>query len=43
VRGRFAQNLIGSIRVYNLGDERYAPILGYPAPGRTVEFEFSTR
>ena len=42
-RGRFAQNLIGSIRVYNLGDERYAPILGYPAPGRTIEFELSTR
>ncbi len=42
-RGRLAQNLIGSIRVYNLGDERYAPILGYPAPGRTVEFELSTR
>jgi vitamin B12 transporter len=43
VRGRFAQNVIASIRVYNLGDERYAPILGYPAPGRTVEFELSTR
>lgn len=43
VRGKFSQNLIGSVRVYNLGDERYAPILGYPAPGRTVEFELSTR
>jgi len=43
VRGRFAQNLIGSVRVRNLGDERFTPILGYPAPGRTVEFELSTR
>lgn len=43
VRGRFARNLVGSVRVENLGNERYAPILGYPAPGRTVEFELSTR
>jgi vitamin B12 transporter len=43
LRGRFARNLIGSVRVYNLGNERFAPILGYPAPGRTVEFELSTR
>jgi vitamin B12 transporter len=43
LRGRFSRNLVASVRVYNLGDERYAPILGYPAPGRTVEFELSTR
>lgn len=43
VRGRLARDLVASVRARNLGNERYAPILGYPAPGRTVEFEFSTR
>lgn len=43
VRARLMRDAIASVRVYNLGDERYAPILGYPAPGRTVEFELSTR
>lgn len=43
VRGSVARNAIASVRVYNLGNERYAPILGYPAPGRAVEFELSTR
>ncbi|MBV8583186.1 MAG: TonB-dependent receptor, partial [Candidatus Eremiobacteraeota bacterium] len=43
VRGRIWSNAIASVRVYNLGNERYAPIFGYPAAGRTVEFELSTR
>jgi vitamin B12 transporter len=43
VRARVASGLIASVRGRNVADERYAPILGYPAPGRTVEFELSTK
>ncbi len=43
IRGRLAPGALVSLRVRNLGDERYAPILGYPAPGRTFTFEVSTR
>jgi vitamin B12 transporter len=43
VRYRVAREAIATIRVRNLGNELYAPIYGYPAPGRTVEFEISTR
>jgi vitamin B12 transporter len=43
VRQRLARELIVSLRARNLGDERYAPVLGYPAPGRTIEVELSTR
>jgi outer membrane receptor protein involved in Fe transport len=43
VRARLAHGLIASVRGRNLSDERYAAILGYPAPGRTVEFELSTK
>ncbi|MGH7707268.1 MAG: TonB-dependent receptor plug domain-containing protein [Vulcanimicrobiaceae bacterium] len=32
-----------TVRVRNLGDERYAAIYGYPAPGRSLEIEFATR
>lgn len=43
VRQRLAHNLIVSLRGRNLGSERYAPVLGYPAPGRTVEVELATK
>jgi vitamin B12 transporter len=43
VRGRLSRDTVLSIRADNIGDERYTPILGYPAPGRTIEFELSTR
>lgn len=32
-----------SLRVYNLGNERYADFAGYPAPGRAFGIELSTR
>jgi outer membrane cobalamin receptor len=38
-----ASHAIASLRVNNLGNERYEPIYGYPAPGRTLSFEFATR
>lgn len=43
VRARVSRSIIASVRGWNITDERYAPILGYPAPGRTVEFELSTK
>lgn len=43
VRARITRGLIASVRGWNITDERYAPILGYPAAGRTIEFELSTK
>jgi vitamin B12 transporter len=43
VRYRVAPAGILTLRVRNLGNERYVPIYGYPAPGRTVSVELSTR
>jgi vitamin B12 transporter len=43
LRYRFAKSCILSFRLQNLGDERYAPIYGYPAPGRTFFVELATR
>jgi vitamin B12 transporter len=43
VRGRLTQDTVLTVRAANLGNERYSPILGYPAPGRTFEVELSTR
>jgi vitamin B12 transporter len=43
VRGKISRDAVLSVRANNIGDERYQPILGYPAPGRTIEFELSTR
>ena len=40
---RVAQDWKLQARVNNLGNERYEPIYGYPAPGRTLSFEFATR
>ena len=43
VRGRLSRDTVFSVRAANIGNERYMPLLGYPAPGRTLEFELSTR
>jgi vitamin B12 transporter len=43
VRYKLAPQAILSLRSRNLADERYAPVAGYPAPGRTVWLELSTR
>ncbi|HEY4442618.1 MAG TPA: TonB-dependent receptor [Candidatus Elarobacter sp.] len=43
VRWRLAPSTILSVRARNLGNERYAPIFAYPAPGRTFEVELATR
>jgi vitamin B12 transporter len=43
VRYRFTKSAILSLRLQNAGDERYAPIYGYPAPGRTFFVELATR
>jgi vitamin B12 transporter len=43
VRMRLARYAIATLRARNLGSERYAPIFGYPAPGRTLELELSTQ
>ncbi len=43
LRGRLSRDTVLSVRAANIGNERYEPILGYPAPGRTIEFELSTR
>lgn len=43
VRFRLVPSAILTLRARNLGDERYAPLFGYPAPGRTFEVELSTR
>jgi vitamin B12 transporter len=43
LRGRLSRDAFLSLRARNIGNERYAPVLGYPAPGRTFELELSTR
>ena len=43
LRYKIAHAAVLSIRGYNLGNETYAPNFGYPAPGRSVEVEISTR
>lgn len=43
VRYRLSPYAILTARGGNLTDARYAPIFGYPAPGRTFEVEVSTR
>ena len=40
---RIAARTIATLRARNLGNERYMPISGYPAAGRTIEIEFSQR
>jgi len=43
VRFRAARNALVSLRVFNVGNERYADVSGYPLPGRTFAVELSTR
>jgi len=43
LRYRAAPGAILTLRVLNAGDERAAPVYGYPAPGRRVQLELSTR
>ncbi len=43
LRLKLARNAIVTARVRNLGDARYAPVAGYPAVGRTIAVELSTR
>ena len=43
VRFRVARHALVSVRVFDLGNERYEEIAGYPMPGRTVQVELSTR
>ena len=42
-RFRFDRSYVLTLRSRNFGNERYAPIKGYPAPGRTYEIELSNR
>jgi len=43
LRLRAARHALVSLRVFDLGNERYEEIAGYPMPGRTVQVELSTR
>jgi len=43
VRYRVAPDAVVTLRGFNLGDTRAAPIFGYPAPGRRLFVELSTR
>jgi vitamin B12 transporter len=43
LRYRLASHAILTLRARNLGDERYAPLFGYPAPGRSFEVELTTQ
>lgn len=43
LRYRFGPASILSVRVRNLGDERYTAVPGYPEPGRTFSLELATR
>ena len=40
---RVAPKLLLTLRGYNLGNERYAEVSGYPMPGRTFAVELHTR
>jgi vitamin B12 transporter len=39
---RIAPRLVLALRGFNLGNERYAEVLGYPMPGRTFSVELRT-
>lgn len=43
VRYKFGPGAIVSLRGFNLGNEAYAPVFAYPAPGRRLYVELSTR
>lgn len=40
---RLAPQAVLSIRGHNIGNERYAPVYGYPAPGRRLDVELATQ
>lgn len=42
-RFRVARRALLAIRGYNLGNERYAEVAGYPMPGRTLAIELTTK
>lgn len=42
-RFRAGRNVLLSLRGYNLGNERYAAVAGYPLPGRSFIVELSTK
>jgi len=43
LRYKLAKEAVLTVRGSNLGNELYAPIFAYPAPGRTIDVELSTR
>jgi vitamin B12 transporter len=43
LRYKLAKDTVLTVRGFNLGNETYAPIFAYPAPGRGVQVELSTR
>jgi len=43
LRMRAGHNLLLTLRAYNLGNERYAAVNGYPLPGRSFALELSTK
>ncbi len=43
VRLRAGRHVLATFRGYNVGNERYAAVSGYPMPGRSFVFELSTR
>jgi vitamin B12 transporter len=43
VRIRAGSGLLVTLRGFNLGNERYAEVAGYPLPGRSFALELSTR
>jgi outer membrane receptor protein involved in Fe transport len=43
LRYKLAPHAVLSVRGFNLGNTQYAPIFGYPAPGRRGYVEISTR
>jgi outer membrane receptor protein involved in Fe transport len=42
-RLRASENLLVTLRGYNLGNERYAAVAGFPLPGRSFIIELSTK
>jgi outer membrane receptor protein involved in Fe transport len=40
---RLAPKMLLTLRGYNLGNERYAEVSGYPMPGRTFAVELTAK
>ncbi|MBD5655787.1 MAG: TonB-dependent receptor [Candidatus Eremiobacteraeota bacterium] len=43
LRYKLTKETVLSVRGSNLGNETYAPLFAYPAPGRSIQVELSTR